>query len=176
VWKGIGHLRRSCQPQCLRSPVRRGLRQSYTEPARLRERHCSDGVSHLLAGFNRIGLVTSSQTIGVVWISTRKLFAQPLGPITPVIGVGLLYIGVVASVAAFMAWSTGIRGVGAARGAIFVNLIPLFTAGIAVLTLGERFGLVQLIGGLLVIGGVTLASSRGWERADGGQTMSPATK
>jgi drug/metabolite transporter (DMT)-like permease len=102
--------------------------------------------------------------------------AQPLGPITPVIGAGLLYIGVVASVAAFMAWSVGIRGVGAARGAIFVNLIPLFTAGIAVLTLGERLGLVQLIGGLLVIGGVTLASSRGWKRADDGPTMSPGTK
>jgi drug/metabolite transporter (DMT)-like permease len=109
-------------------------------------------------------------------IGGYELLAQPLGPIIPVIGVGLLYIGVVASVAAFMAWSIGIRGVGAARGAIFVNLIPLFTAGIAVLTLGERVGLVQLIGGLLVIGGVTLASSRGWKRADGGQMMSPATK
>ena len=99
-------------------------------------------------------------------IGGYELLAQPLGPITPVTGAGLLYIGVVASVAAFMAWSVGIRGVGAARGAIFVNLIPLFTAGIAVLTLGEQLGLVQLIGGLLVIGGVTLASSRGWKPAD----------
>jgi drug/metabolite transporter (DMT)-like permease len=109
-------------------------------------------------------------------IGGYELSTQPLGPITPVIGAGFLYIGVVASVAAFMAWSVGIRGVGAARGAIFVNLIPLFTAGIAVLTLGERLGLVQLIGGLLVIGGVTLASSRGWKRADDGPTMSPGTK
>jgi drug/metabolite transporter (DMT)-like permease len=42
-----------------------------------------------------------------------------------------------------------------------LNLIPVFTAVIAVLTLGERIGPVQLIGGSLVIGGVTLASLRG---------------
>ena len=63
-----------------------------------------------------------------------------------------------------MAWSVGIRDIGAARGSIFLNLIPVFTAVIAVLTLGERIGLVQLIGGSLVIGGVTLASSGGRKR------------
>jgi drug/metabolite transporter (DMT)-like permease len=45
-----------------------------------------------------------------------------------------------------------------------LNLVPVFTAVIAVLTLGERIGLVQLVGGLLVIGGVTLTSSRGRKR------------
>jgi drug/metabolite transporter (DMT)-like permease len=63
-----------------------------------------------------------------------------------------------------MAWSVGIEGIGAARGSIFLNLIPVFTAVIAVLTLGERVGLVQLVGGSLVIGGVTLASSVGRKR------------
>jgi drug/metabolite transporter (DMT)-like permease len=109
-------------------------------------------------------------------IGGYELLTQPFGPITPVISGGLLYIGVVASVAAFMAWSVGIRGVGAARGAIFVNLIPLFTAGIAVLTLGERLGLVQLVGGLLVIGGVTLAALRGWKGTDCGKTLSTGTR
>jgi drug/metabolite transporter (DMT)-like permease len=99
-------------------------------------------------------------------IGGYELVSNPIGPITPVVIVGLVYVSVLASVAAFMAWSMGIEGIGAARGSIFLNLIPMFTAVIAMLTLGERVGLVQLIGGLLVIGGVTLASSRGWQRAD----------
>ncbi len=90
--------------------------------------------------------------------------SRSIGPITPLVVVGLVYISVLASVAAFMAWSIGIEGIGAARGSIFLNLIPMFTTVIAVLTLGERIGLVQLVGGLLVIGGVTLASSRGRKR------------
>jgi drug/metabolite transporter (DMT)-like permease len=93
-------------------------------------------------------------------IGGYELMSRPIGTITPTVVLGLGYISVLASVAAFMAWSVGIKGIGAARGSIFLNLIPVFTAVIAVLTLGERIGLVQLIGGSLVIGGVTLASLR----------------
>lgn len=97
-------------------------------------------------------------------IGGYELMIHPVGPITPLAVVGLVYVGVLASVAAFMAWSVGIEVIGAARGSIFLNLIPVFTAVIAVLTLGERIGLVQLIGGSLVIGGVTLVSSVGRKR------------
>jgi drug/metabolite transporter (DMT)-like permease len=109
-------------------------------------------------------------------IGGYELISNPIGPITPVVIVGLVYVSVLASVAAFMAWSMGIEGIGAARGSIFLNLIPMFTAVVAMLTLGERVGLVQLIGGLLVIGGVTLASSRGWQRADAGERKVPKTR
>lgn len=61
-----------------------------------------------------------------------------------------------------------------ARGSVFLNLIPVYTAVIATFTLGERLGLSQLVGGVLVICGVTLASSGGWKRAEGG-TMSVET-
>lgn len=97
-------------------------------------------------------------------IGGYELMSRPVEPITPLVVVGLVYVSVLASVAAFMAWSVGIKGIGAARGSIFLNLVPVFTAVIAVLTLGERIGLVQLVGGLLVIGGVTLASSGGRKR------------
>lgn len=94
-------------------------------------------------------------------IGGYELMTQTIGSVTPIVVVGLVYISILASVGAFMAWSIGITEIGAARGSIFLNLIPVFTALIAVLTLGERIGLVQLVGGLLVIGGVTLASLRG---------------
>jgi drug/metabolite transporter (DMT)-like permease len=100
-----------------------------------------------------------------------ELITQPVGPVTSVVVLGLIYVGVLASVAAFMAWSIGIEGIGAARGSIFLNLIPVFTAVIAVLTLGERIALVQLVGGLLVIGGVSLAFSKGRKRADDADGM-----
>ena len=100
-----------------------------------------------------------------------ELVTRPIGPITPVVVVGLLYIGTLASVAAFLAWSIGVRGIGAARSSIFLNLIPVFTAVIAVLTLGERIGPAQLVGGLLVICGVTLASSRSWKKRDEGEAV-----
>ena len=90
-----------------------------------------------------------------------ELATQDIGPITPLVFAGFLYIGVVASVGAFLFWIIGVKGVGAARASVFLNLIPVFTVVIATPTLGERPGLAQLVGGLLVICGVTLASSKG---------------
>jgi drug/metabolite transporter (DMT)-like permease len=90
-----------------------------------------------------------------------ELLTKPVGDISlPVIS-GLLYIGVGASIVAFLAWNVGIRGVGASRGAIFLNLIPVITAAIAVPVLGESLVLAQLLGGLLVFTGVTIVSRSG---------------
>ena len=66
-----------------------------------------------------------------------------------------------------MAWSSGIGSIGAAGGSLFLNLIPVFTPVLAWTTLGERPGLDQIVGGLLVIFGVTLALYGGWKRAIG---------
>ena len=96
-----------------------------------------------------------------------ELATQPVGPITPTVVVGLFYVGIVASVAAFLSWSIGVRGVGAARASVFLNLIPVFTVAIAAPTLGERPGLAQIVGGLLVVCGVTLASSKGRKKPGG---------
>jgi len=93
-------------------------------------------------------------------IGGYELATQPIGEITPVVVLGLVYVGVVASVGAFLAWSIGVKGIGAARASVFLNLIPVFTALIAAIALAERPGLPQLVGGLLVISGVTLASSK----------------
>lgn len=101
-------------------------------------------------------------------IGGYELATRPIGPISPVVVIGLLYVGAMASVVAFLSWSIGVRGIGAARSSIFLNLTPVFTAVIAVLALGERIGPAQLVGGLLVICGVTLASSRGRKRDEGG--------
>ena len=101
-------------------------------------------------------------------IGGYELATQPIGEITPVVVIGLVYVGTVASVGAFLFWSIGIKDIGAARGSVFLNLIPVFTAVIAAVALDERPGLAQLVGGLLVICGVTLASSKGRKPADAG--------
>ncbi len=91
-------------------------------------------------------------------VGSYELVARPVGAVTPAVVSGVLYIGIAASVVAFLAWNTGIGRIGAARGTIFVNLVPVFTAVIAVTVLGERLGFAQVLGGLLVLAGVTLVS------------------
>lgn len=93
-----------------------------------------------------------------------ELSTRGYGEIAPAVLAGFLYVGLAAGVAAFLSWNAGIGRLGAARGTIFLNLIPVFTAAIAVPILGERLVLAQLLGGILVLLGVSLVSYRGREK------------
>ena len=98
-------------------------------------------------------------------IGGYELATREHGELAPAVLAGLLYVGLVAGVAAFLSWNAGIGRLGAARGTIFLNLIPLFTAAIAVPVLGERLVAAQMLGGFLVLLGVSLVSYRRREKA-----------
>lgn len=72
----------------------------------------------------------------------------------------ILYVGIVASIIAFLSWNNGVVALGANKASIYLNFIPLFAAIFAVLFLGEDLLLTQVIGGLAVICGVLLASKK----------------
>ena len=72
----------------------------------------------------------------------------------------ILYVGIVASIIAFLSWNNGVVALGANKASIYLNFIPLFAAIFAVLFLGEDLLLAQVIGGLAVICGVLLASKK----------------
>lgn len=71
--------------------------------------------------------------------------------------IGILYMGVFASVCSFVFWNIAIKEIGASRAGIFLNLIPVFTAIIS-WTLGEKATGSQAIGGILVFSGVYLTT------------------
>lgn len=78
---------------------------------------------------------------------------------TPLVVSGLIYVGLFASVAAYLSWNTGIGKLGASRGSIFLNLVPVFTALLAFVVLNERLAPAQIAGGALVLLGVTLVNT-----------------
>lgn len=70
---------------------------------------------------------------------------------------GVAYICVFPSVLSLMLWNISVKKIGAARAGVYLNLMPVFTALLA-LAMGSPITLVQLIGGALVIAGVWLTS------------------
>ena len=77
-----------------------------------------------------------------------------LSPLDGSILSALIYIGVVS----FLAWSLAIERIGMVRAGIIYNSIPLFASLEATLFLGESITLPQMIGGVLIIGGICYAS------------------
>ena len=81
-----------------------------------------------------------------------------LSPLDGSILSALIYRGVGASVVSFLAWSLAIERIGMVRAGIIYNSIPLFASLEATLFLGESITLPQMIGGVLIIGGICYAS------------------
>jgi drug/metabolite transporter (DMT)-like permease len=80
---------------------------------------------------------------------------------TPATLGALVYIAVFASLIAFLLWSYGVDQIGAAQAGQFVNLMPVFGAGLAVLLLGERIISSQVVGAVFVFAGILLVQRRG---------------
>ncbi|APX94118.1 EamA family transporter [Halomonas sp. 1513] len=85
-----------------------------------------------------------------------------LGPMTPVDGGNvwlIAYAGIPASIITTFLWMRAVRQIGASKASIFLNLMPLFSAIIAMLFLGERLAGWHLLGGGLTLIGVIMAQT-----------------
>lgn len=74
---------------------------------------------------------------------------------------GVAYIGVFASVAAFVCWNTGVAALGANIAGFTVHLLPLFGTLLAILFLGEQPRPFHAVGFAGILAGVMLATWSG---------------
>jgi drug/metabolite transporter (DMT)-like permease len=82
---------------------------------------------------------------------------RTFAPTLPVIG-GILYVGVFASVVAYIAWNRGVAIVGPARAAPFMYLMLVFTPLLSIVLLGEPVRGYHFAGGALIISGIYVAT------------------
>jgi drug/metabolite transporter (DMT)-like permease len=66
-------------------------------------------------------------------------------------------LALLVSVVGMLMWTRGNQLIGPNRAAIYVNLLPLFGATLAVMFLGEDLAAYHLAGGLMIGGGMWLA-------------------
>ncbi|MBK7594291.1 MAG: DMT family transporter [Gemmatimonadetes bacterium] len=74
---------------------------------------------------------------------------------------GILYAALLSLVAAYILWNRGVAKLGAARTVVFNCLVPLVATAIAIVGLGERPGLIHLVGGVLIVSGVLMTRQGG---------------
>ena len=91
-----------------------------------------------------------------IWESLNVAHFQP----TLLTAAAILYVSIFPSVIAFAAWNRGVELMGANRSGPFLHLIPVYTALIAALFLGERLAIFHLGGFALILVGVWLASKK----------------
>jgi drug/metabolite transporter (DMT)-like permease len=83
--------------------------------------------------------------------------AGPISSITSANAPLILYAAIPASIGAPFFWMTGIKHLGAARAALFMNLLPVLVAVAAWALLGEHLHAYHALGGAVALFGVGLA-------------------
>ena len=98
---------------------------------------------------------------GAALMAAFAMIAAPdfLTPPPMPIAVGIVFMGVFGSAIAYLWWNQAVQRMGATSVAVFLNLVPIFTALIGVL-LGQAISIAQLCGAALVITGVLYSSGK----------------
>ena len=86
----------------------------------------------------------------------------PLQAPTGGAALGIVYMGIAASVVAFICWNKGVAVVGANAAGITIHLLPAFGTVLAILFLGESFAAFHALGIATIFAGVVIAT---WKAA-----------
>lgn len=84
-----------------------------------------------------------------------------LPPASPGLVAAVGYVAVFPSVLSYLFWNRGVELIGSGRAGFFICLIPVFTALLAALFLGERLELYHFAGLLIIVAGFVLFSRPG---------------
>lgn len=103
-----------------------------------------------------VGMIVGAMLLLIVALLTEPVHEVLLMPAKG--WAALLFIGVFVSAMSYIWYYQGISAIGASRASIFINLVPVFTAIIAWLSLGEVPHQAQFVGGAVVLLGLWLVN------------------
>lgn len=111
-------------------------------------------------GMSLIGFFTTTALVGTA-IQAPLFFifgTTALSDLSVINWGTLLYMGLFASLAAFLCWNLGVQKLGAATAGQFIHLLPVFSISLSVLFLGEQLQHFHYIGILLIFSGIFVAT------------------
>jgi len=94
--------------------------------------------------------------VGLIAVGLPSLRDQSWSAVSTWAWAGLLYSAVLGIAVAYVLWYYGVRHLGSSRTAVYSNLIPLVALVVAWILLGEKPGLTQIVGAVLIIGGIAI--------------------
>ena len=96
-------------------------------------------------------------TVGIVIMGVPSLSRTSLGGVPPGAWAAVAYAGLLAISLAYLLWYRGVHRLGNARTSVYSNLVPVVALAVAWVWLGERPTGLQLLGGAVILTGITVA-------------------
>jgi drug/metabolite transporter (DMT)-like permease len=120
----------------------------------LKRRPADLGGLHFLFVLSVLGVLFLAPAFALqVWLSPPRMPTMPEA-------LAILYVGLAASVGAFLLWNRGVVVLGPNTGGFMLYLLPVFGTLLAIAFLGETFGAFHAAGIVTILAGIVLATRK----------------
>ena len=112
---------------------------------------------------SQFSLIQIMVTVGLVFLVPQFLYEQSVGldvKVNKAFIFILLYVVIFPAIAAYYCWQKAIELIGPNRSSMFIQLMPLFSALMAIIIFKEKFQLFHFIGAFLIISGIYLSNRK----------------
>ena len=112
---------------------------------------------------SQFSLIQIMVTVGLIFLVPQFLYEKSIGldmKINKASILILFYVVIFPAIAAYYCWQKAIELIGPNRSSMFIQLMPLFSAIMAIIIFKEKFQLFHFIGGSFIISGIYLSNRK----------------
>tara|TARA_B100000963_G_scaffold302109_1_gene274918 strand:- start:1793 stop:2719 length:927 start_codon:yes stop_codon:yes gene_type:complete len=113
--------------------------------------------------FSQFTLIQVISTIGLIFLVPQYLYERSIGleiNLNLAFFLILSYVVLFAAIGAYYCWQKAVSIIGPSKSSMFIQLMPLFSAILAILIFKEKFQLFHLLGALFIISGIYLSNKK----------------
>jgi len=113
--------------------------------------------------FSQFSLIQLMVSAGVLFLIPQYFYEQSIGldvNFNKAFFIILFYVVIFPAIAAYYCWQKGIEIIGPNRATMFIQLMPLFSAVMAIIIFKEKFELYHFVGATFIVSGIYLSNKK----------------
>ena len=113
--------------------------------------------------FSQFTLIQLMVSVGILFLIPQFFYEKSIGleiNLNKAFFLILFYVVVFPAIAAYYCWQKGIEIIGPNRATMFIQLMPLFSATMAIIIFNETFQLYHFVGAAFIISGIYLSNKK----------------
>ena len=116
--------------------------------------------------FSQFTLIQLMVSVGVLFLIPQFLYEKSIGlevNFNKAFFLILFYVVVFPAIAAYYFWQKGVEIIGPNRASMFIQLMPLFSAIMAIIIFREKFELYHFTGAAFIVSGIYLSNKKTYD-------------
>ena len=113
--------------------------------------------------FSQFTLIQLMVSVGILFLIPQFFYEKSIGlevNFNKAFFLILFYVVVFPAIAAYYCWQKGVEIIGPNRASMFIQLMPLFSAVMAIIIFNEKFELYHLVGASFIVLGIYLSNRK----------------